>query len=55
MSGECRFRVKKDKLIAEFFVSEFDDEAIEALVEELKRNYYLMRKLVRAKKKDHIR
>jgi len=50
MSGECRFRLKKDKLIAEFFVSEFDEEAIDALVEELERNYYLMRKLVRAKK-----
>ena len=51
MSGECRFKLKKDKLIAEFFVTEFDDEAIDALVEELEKNYYAMRKIVRAKKR----
>jgi len=47
--------LKKDKLIAEFFVSEFDEEAIDALVEELERNYYMIRKLVRQRRKDQIR
>ena len=46
----CKFKRREDKLIAEFSIAEFDEDDIEALIEELEKNYRLAKKIVKAKK-----